>query len=249
MRDGCIYELQGYTKEKTVIPAHEELAKDTVLYEAVEAIDTIPESASITVTDERTGQQTERRIPLSGYTFSDRRWEDGFKFRAVFHEYGTPGYHLGDMVVPHNDETPELAGYEEELLQLLGLDKNNYEIHKMEWAGDAYQDIEGVTCREALISGRKMIADCSAVYSGSVVFEEEDGFWYEAEYLARDFLKKQEVEYQIKATAIYTPQKTSRVPVALIGAGTALAVSAGVGSIYQVKRRKNGKGIKEVKKY
>ena len=248
VRDGCIYELQGYTKEKTVIPAHEELAEDTILYEAVEAADTIPEKVSITVTDKRTGQQIERSVPLSEYTFSDRRWEDGFEFHAVFHEYGTPGYHLGDVVIPHNDETPQLAGYEEELLQLLGLDKKNYEIQQMEWAGSAYQNPEGITCRDALISGRKMIADCSAVYSGSVVFEEEDGFRYEAEYLARDFLKKQEVEYQIKATAIYTTQKTSRVPVALIGTGTALAASAGIGVIYQVKRRKNGKGIIGVKK-
>ena len=248
VRDGCIYELQGYTKEKTVIPAHEELAEDTILYEAVEAADTIPEKVSITETDKRTGQQIERSVPLSEYTFSDRRWEDGFEFHAVFHEYGTPGYHLGDVVIPHNDETPQLAGYEEELLQLLGLDKKNYEIQQMEWAGSAYQNPEGITCRDALISGRKMIADCSAVYSGSVVFEEEDGFRYEAEYLARDFLKKQEVEYQIKATAIYTTQKTSRVPVALIGTGTALAASAGIGVIYQVKRRKNGKGIIGVKK-
>jgi len=248
VRDGRIYELQGYTKEKTVIPAHEELAEDTVFYEAVEAMDTVPENVPITVTDERTGQQTERRVPLSGYTFSDRRWEDGFEFRVVFHEYGTPGYHLGDMIVPHNDETPELAGHEEELLQLLGLDKKNYEIQKMEWAGDAYQDTEGITCRDALISGRKMIADCSAVYGGSVVFEEEDGFRYEAEYLARDFLKKQEVEYQVKATAIYTPQETSKVPVALIGAGTAFAASAGAGGIYQVKRRKKVRSKKEVKK-
>ena len=78
-----------------LIPAHEELAEDTVFYEAVEAMDTVPENVPITVTDERTGQQTERRVPLSGYTFSDRRWEDGFEFRVVFHEYGTPGYHLG----------------------------------------------------------------------------------------------------------------------------------------------------------
>ena len=152
------------------------------------------------------------------------------------------------MIVPHNDETPELAGHEEELLQLLGLDKKNYEIQKMEWAGDAYQDTEGITCRDALISGRKMIADCSAVYGGSVVFEAEDGFWYEAEYLARDFLEKQEIEYQIKATAIYTPQETSKVPVALIGIGTAFAASAGAGGIYQVKRRKKVRSIKEVKK-
>ncbi|XBX07584.1 SpaA isopeptide-forming pilin-related protein [Enterocloster clostridioformis] len=248
VREGCIYELQGYTKEKTVIPAHEELAEDTVLYEAVEAMDTIPENVPITVTDERTGQQTEQRVPLSGYTFSDRRWEDGFEFRAVFHEYGTPGYHLGDMIVPHNDEMPLLAGCEEELLQLLGLDKKNYEIQKMEWSGDAYQDTEGVICRDALISGRKMIADCSAVYGGSVVFEEEDGFWYVAEYLTRDFLKKQEVEYQVKATAIYTPQKTSKVPAALIGAGSILAASSGAGGIYQMKKRKIVRSIKKVRK-
>ena len=247
VRDGRIYELQGYTKEKTIIPAHEELAEDTVLYEAVEAADTIPEKVSITVTDERTGQQIERSVPLSEYTFSDRRWEDGFEFHAVFHKYGTPGYHLGDVVIPHNDETPELAGYEEELLQLLGLDKKNYEIQQMEWAGSAYQDSEGITCRDALITGRKMIADCNAVYRGNVAFEEEEGFWYEAEYLAKDFLQKQEVEYQVKATAVYTPQKTSKMPVAVIGAGGLLAASAGAGGIYQVKRRRKGKQAKKSK--
>ena len=92
-----------------------------------------------------------------------------------------------------------------------------------------------------------MIADCSAVYRGNVVFEEEEGFWYEAEYLAKDFLQKQEVEYQVKATAVYTPQKTSKVPVAVIGAGSLLAASAGAGGIYQVKRRRKGKQAKKSK--
>ena len=117
----------------------------------------------------------------------------------------------------------------------------------MEWAGSAYQDSEGITCRDALITGRKMIADCNAVYRGNVAFEEEEGFWYEAEYLAKDFLQKQEVEYQVKATAVYTPQKTSKMPVAVIGAGGLLAASAGAGGIYQVKRRRKGKQAKKSK--
>lgn len=238
VRNGLIYELQGYTRETAVIPAHEELAEDIVLYEGVEAADSIPEEAPVTVTDERTGQEIEQKVPLDRYEFSDRRWEDGFQFRAIFHEYGTPGYHLGSVVIPHNDEKPEFAGFEDELLQLLELDRKNYEIQQMEWAGEAYVDSEGITCRDALITGRKMIADCSAVYSGRVVFPEEAGSRYEAEYLAKDFLNNQQTEYQVKATAVYTPQKKKKVPVALIGAGGMAVASLGAGGVYHMKKKK-----------
>ena len=123
-------------------------------------------------------------------------------------------------------------------LQGLKLDRKNYEIQQMEWAGEAYVDSEGIICRDALITGRKMIADCSAVYRGGVVFPEEAGFRYEAEYLAKDFLNNQQTEYQVKATAVYTPQKTKKVPVALIGAGGMAVASLGAGGVYHMKKKK-----------
>ena len=60
-----------------------------------------------------------------------------------------------------------LMDYEAEILGQAGLDSEAYRIDQFQWNGGVYES-DGVLCRNLTALGRKMVADCTAVYGGEV---------------------------------------------------------------------------------
>ena len=112
----------------------------------------------------------EAMASIASQEFSEERWEDNFSFTVTFHEYGIDGYWLGDQVFMLDEENLDFTGYEELLLSLIEAEPENYRIHNAEWAGEPYEDSEGITCRDAVVSGEKLVRDCVITYRGTAVF-------------------------------------------------------------------------------
>ena len=234
--DGVDYQLQESTLEETTIEAHEETVEETVTYEAVEAKDVIPSQISVTVTDDTTGQRMEAIASIASQNFSEERWEDNFSFTVTFHEYGIDGYWLGDQVFMLDEENLNFTGYEELLLSLIEAEPENYRIHNAEWAGEPYEDSEGITCRDAVVSGEKLVRDCVITYRGTAVFKEEPGVRYLASYKPKESAEDGTITYTMKAIGIYTPKNGSAA--AVIAAVGVTAAGAGTGGFLYYRKRK-----------
>ena len=128
----------------------------------------------------------EAMASIASQEFSEERWEDNFSFTVTFHEYGIDGYWLGDQVFVLDEENLDFTGYEELLLSLIEAEPENYRIHNAEWTGEPYEDSEGIICRDAVVSGEKLVRDCVITYRGTAVFEEELGVRYLASYKPKE---------------------------------------------------------------
>ena len=234
--DGVDYQLQESILEETTIEAHEETVEETVTYEAVEAKDVIPSQIPVTVTDDTTGQSMEAMASIASQEFSEERWEDNFSFTVTFHEYGIDGYWLGDQVFVLDEENLDFTGYEELLLSLIEAEPENYRIHNAEWAGEPYEDSEGITCRDAVVSGEKLVRDCVITYRGTAAFEEEPGVRYLASYKPQELADDGTITYTMKAVGIYTPKNGSAA--AVIAAVGVTAASAATGGFLYYRKRK-----------
>lgn len=236
-RDGISYQLQKSVMEYAAIPAHEVPITEEVVYEAVEGKDVIPSRIPVTVTDDATGQQMEGIAEMSGQEFGEERWEENFSFPVTFHEYGLEGYWLGETVFKLDGDTPDFHGYEAELLALIGVSSEEYTVDSVIWDGDAYEDGDGIMCRNAVASGKKLVSDCKAVYKGNAIFEEETGFRYRLTYQKNGAEGTGKTVYTMKATGVYVPKKNHTAAVAAaIGLGSAGAGAAGY-TVYRKKKQ------------
>lgn len=246
-QDGVTYQLSSSWLEETVIPAHEVPVTETVRYEAVEAADRIPSTIPVVVTDEATGQVLEGTAAISGQEAGEERWEDTFSFSATFHEYGLDGYWLGEQVISLKDDTPDFAGYEAELLALIGVSGEDYAVEEAVWDGDPYEDENGVLCRDAVVSGKKLVRDCTVTYTGNAIFPEEMGVRYVSSYVTDAGAGDGAIQYTMKATGVYVPKKGNAAVLAAVLGLT--GVGAGAGGAYYVyskkkKQQESGEGMR-----
>lgn len=166
--DGLDYQIQ--TSEIVDVELEEQVkeVREEEIYEELEQADGIPGYSYLSVYDEITGKTYTKQVPLISYDFTDYHWVDGFEFPVTFVQYDAEHYALGNLLIEHNDETPDLMGNEEALLDLIGVDREYYRIDEISWAGDPWEGEDGVIYRSALATGQKLVGTCHAVYSGTV---------------------------------------------------------------------------------
>ena len=139
---------------------------DDILYPGMEAAKPIPQTAWIWAEDGQTGSGREVLLPLSGYHFTNKRWEDGFRLDVTVSGYGADAYLLGDELVEFKEESfPE--GWESDILKQAGLDETAYRISGFQWNGQPYEN-NGVQYRDLTATGSRLVADCTATYTGEV---------------------------------------------------------------------------------
>lgn len=238
VQNGNTYVLVDSRLEESVIPAHEVAVKEEVLYEAVEAKDVIPSRIQVTVTDEATGQSAEAVAEISGQEFGEKRWEDTFSFPVTFHEYGIEGYWLGEQIFRLEGDTPKFKRYEKELLKLIDVSEDDYQIDAAAWDGEAYEDANGVMCRNAVVTGKKLVSDCTVIYEGSEVFLEEPGFRYIATYEKEGGSQTGAHQYTMKATGVYVPKRGNGAVLAAVVGLSGAGVGAGTYAYYRKKKKK-----------
>ncbi len=161
----------------------------------------------------------------STLTFKELKEEDGWAWRTdvtipmTFTIYNAEYYALGDKLVPYNDETPAIKGYETDLLNELELDTEKYRITNVEWDGEPYY-IGEIQYRKAVATGERYAAHYIAVYESTVKLPNVPGYNAVATYQNTVDVENGERTYKMQATAIYTPDYTT----AYIAGGVLLAL-------------------------
>lgn len=204
-KTGTHYYLKSYEVIKTKMDAREEPVSDTIPYTEVPAGATIPQSAKISVKDDLTGKQVAVSVPLASEERGSEYWISGFSFPIKASGYDSQIFDLNGQDVPLSEDKP-LSGYENELLDMIGVSAEHYQIDQIEWNGPAYQE-DGVTCRNLTATGRMLVYDCEATYSGVVNLPEVDAQAIQAVYTDRQPSETEEepaYTYTMKATAKYT---------------------------------------------
>lgn len=206
--DGLTYVLQESNIVDAYVEQREKLVTDVKVYEDLEQVDGLPDYSYVEVFDEITGKRSTKQVPLSSYAYEDYHWESGFEFPVTFSQYDAERYALGNIVIPHNDEKPELEGNEEALLALVGVSPDYYRIEDVVWISEPWTGEDGVIYRTAQASGEKLLASCRAVYSGSVTLPGEMGKALESVYVTET---EQEEKPAYIVTCLATYQKISEV--------------------------------------
>ncbi|WP_148873086.1 hypothetical protein, partial [Serratia marcescens] len=162
--DNKAYSLISYNYLEKTLPERKQNVQDTITYKNVEQIDKIPESAVIEITDAETNQKQQVSMPLLQFEYKGYHWIDGFEFPVTVKDYDADAYMIGNKEIPANGENT-FAGYEEQLLDLIGVNPDYYKIDNVVWNGEPWND-NGILYRKAIAKGKKQVADCSATYGG-----------------------------------------------------------------------------------
>lgn len=177
--------------------AFEAYGDGTISY-TKEVIDKIEGKAPIEVEDKSSGDKVVSELPLIESTIVNEYWVDDFAFPITVFDYDADEYLFGDVYVPNG---ADLYDYKDAFLAYLGLPADYYRIDGIDWDGDAYDD-NGIIKRNAVAWGSKKIQEVTAVYGGTVVFEEKDGYVYESQY--REMTEKElEAGHPIEGEGYY----------------------------------------------
>ena len=140
-----------------------------MIYTSMEDIEPVPQTAWILARDDISGKERNVLLPLVSYHFSDKHWEDGFRLDLTVADYDAGFYEVGGVRIEARKEDirESLTSHETEILSQAGLDSEAYRIEQFQWNGEIYEK-DGVLCRNLTAVGRKLVADCTAVYGGEI---------------------------------------------------------------------------------
>lgn len=150
------------------------------IYEQAEGITQLPESMNVEV--ERENQKTEVSCLLEDRAVIKEEWQDGFSFPVTYHKYGAEFYWLGEHLIEGGGDKPRLEGYENLLLEEIGVTPEFYRIVDIRWEGEPYEDETGELCRNAVASGQKLLRDYRLVYKGTASFPSYEAWRVTAVY-------------------------------------------------------------------
>lgn len=160
-----------------------------------------------------------------------------FKVTATFIGDEDVEYYLLDSTkIPVNPTTPEFIGYENVILDSLGLNPGTHKITKGEWLGDYTIDDNGNTVRLARFTGFSIANSLTAFYEEEIDDEALMTETYEATCLYGNYEKPM---YDVTITCIYgrTALKTERV------IATAIFLAAVIGGVMLVIIKKKKKKL------
>lgn len=184
--DGETYWLKEWSLIPYQIPERKRKVKKMILCQKVEWEGQIPAHTLIIGEDELTGQKMEEVYPVLEKTFLREYWVPEFSFQVIFHSYDAEYFQIGSKEVALNERNPGLEKYSQELLEEIGVNPKRYRILEAAWEGEPFQDSEGVFCREAVVTGEKMVSDYDVTYGGEMVFPETEGVRCRAVYRGFD---------------------------------------------------------------
>lgn len=139
-------------------------ASSSISY-ALEGNEEPPETATILIIDETSGQEFEREVPRLEIKEKGSTWSDDFSFPLTVTGYDADSFLLGDVEIPAGND---LSEYGEEFLSYLGLPQDCYRVERIVWTGEPYEQ-DGIICRNAEAFGEKLIRNVDVYYGGQVL--------------------------------------------------------------------------------
>lgn len=224
-QNGISYSLDKTDVKKNVVTqAHTQSVTDENVYERAVSSSDVPQTKSVTVKNEVTGEDEELECTLSAV--ERRTSAESAYIPILFTDYDADYYYYGSGTVQHDDNAPALDDVYTQILTDAGYDPSLARITSISWDGEAYTGSDGVVYRNATGTVERDVY--VAVYEGSIVTDEEVQYTYTSTYTGT---KQEEdesgaVSYHVKATATYEEAETApQIPVMLI-VGIALAIAA-----------------------
>lgn len=202
-------------------------------YDHVVTAADVPATKDTVITDEVTGEQKTVTCSLTGVSPTGTTTVDNV-MTISFSNYDASYYEYNGSYIARDDQTPPIAGYEDQLLAQAGAAVGSV-ITSCSWSGQPYS-VDGVMYRDAVANVRQPVQMYRANYEGTVPVQDPDTVG-KATYSAPD--PDGRVELTVTATATYTPiSDTSYLPYILSGAGIFLLLLLIVLIIYSFTKRK-----------
>ncbi len=249
--NGAVYDLADWNLDWVPGSQVSQEISRQVVYRAVEAAQSVPRA--IPVREAQTGGvQTSgsnpsnpqaNSIQISGTLNATETqilgdtWSDDFHVPMIFHSYGAQVYELGSISMSAEDGFPPPEEYQDELLRILELPRDGYEINQLSWNGEPYTGPDGELCREAVASGRKRLVDYQVTYEGRVSWQLPDTCQLETVYRLRPSVVETDRIAPTEApTAAETPVPEPERPGApglwyWVRSGFVITVAAGLAGI------------------
>ena len=227
--DGVEYTLVKFEEPK-------EIEQTVTAYDdydhAVTAAD-VPATKDTVITNEA-GEQETVTCNLTGVSPAGTATVDNV-MTITFSNYDAAYYEYNGSYIARDDQTPPIAGYENQLLSQAGAAAGSV-ITSCSWSGQPYS-VDGVMYRDAVANVRQLVQMYRANYEGTVSVQDPDATG-QAYYSAPD--PDGDVELTVTATATYLPVQISFAPYILAGAGI-LVLAALVVIILMTTAKKRNK--------
>lgn len=237
--DGIEYTLvSSDSQEKVVEDGNSQIVTAYDEYDyAVTAAD-VPDTKTVTARNETTGETELVTCAFTGISPAGSETVSN-TITITFSNYDAAYYNWNGHLIPRDDSSPQLAGYEDELLASVGAEEGSY-ITGIYWTGDSYT-VDGVVYRDAAADVEQQIQIYRANYRGEINTPEEKQTVYTARYEAPD--PDGAVEYTVTATASYQEQ-ASYLPYILGGVGILILAGLIVALLMLAAKKKKEKEMK-----
>lgn len=231
---GVVYTLENAEKqeqdeaEPQIVTAYDD-------YDHPVSESDVPGTKDVTATNSETGEEETVTCSLTGIEPAGITTVDTV-MTITFSNYDASYYSWNGTYIARNDQTPPLAGYEDELLAYCNAEAGS-EITGYYWAGEPYTS-NGVLCRDAAANVRQNVQMYRANYQGEIAAPEQDPV-YTATYTAPD--PDGAVQLTVTATATYI-QESSVLPYYIAaGAGILVLIILIVGILIILSKKKKEK--------
>ena len=166
----------------------------------------------------------------------ESRWRDGYTIQGRY--YGDTDcmyYQFENTQIPNTlDGSVPYVGYEDSILQSLGLSPNTYRINNATWDGEPIIE-NGVTVRNAIFHCSQYAARYVANYEAAVP-EQINGYNATVTYSVETEAPTGEIEYTVKAVAEYVQE--DKLPLTMITVGVVLLAFIVIGTLFLLRHRK-----------
>lgn len=237
--DGVEYTLVSSDSREEVV--EEQSSQTVTAYDeysyAVTASD-VPGTKTVSAENETTGETEQVTCAFTGISPAGSETVSN-TITITFSNYDAAYYNWNGHLIPRDDSSPQLAGYEDELLTSVGAEEGSY-ITGIYWTSDPYS-VDGVLYRDAAADVEQQIQIYRANYRGEITTPEEKQTIYTARYEAPD--PDGAVEYTVTATASYQEQ-TSYLPYILGGVGILILAGLIVALLMLAAKKKKEKETK-----
>lgn len=234
--DGIEYTLVSSDSREEIV--EDQSSQTVTAYDeysyAVTAAD-VPSTKTVSARNETTGETEQVTCAFTGVSPAGTQTVSN-TITITFSNYDAAYYDWNGHLIPRDDASPQLAGYEGELLASVGAEEGSY-ITGIYWAGDPYT-VDGIVYRDAAADVEQQVQLYRANYRGEIYTPEEKQTVYTARYEAPD--PNGAVEYTVTATASYQ-EETSYLPYILGGVGILILAGLIVALLMLAARKKKEK--------
>ncbi|MCI8948408.1 MAG: hypothetical protein HFG49_00010 [Lachnospiraceae bacterium] len=169
--EGNEYRLSSCRLIETVKEEAEEKGRKICSYEGLEGKEQIPDRILASFWEDEKEQRGTGELEQTRVIETASYWDDSFLVPLTFYDYGAEFYDFQDDQIPKGEELAYLLENQHLILDEIGCRADRYQIETIIWDGETY-DSQGVSCRNALAFGKKLLSDYTVEYEGTIYYPE-----------------------------------------------------------------------------